>query len=187
MQTANGMALKEWASVCAAVAQGRQTVLLRKGGIDEGPNGFQVPHSEFWLFPTRFHQNVDELTPDAAGLLSDPAAVPPPAGLVQFSLYAVVRKMEQIADEAGLQRFRGRHVLSGAAVLERFHYRRPGLFAIEIEAYQRAEPHEVRDAAEFAGCHSWVDLGAELPTSGLIAVCSSARRPTTPGVVPGGG
>lgn len=177
MQSANRMALKEWASVCAAVARGRQTVLLRKGGIDEGPQGFQVQHSEFWLYPTRFHQNADELVADAAGLMSDAAAAPPAAGVVQLSLYAVVLRVEQLVDETGLRRFRARHILSDAAVLERFHYRRPGLFAIEIEAYQRAEPHEVQDTAEFAGCHSWVDLGGELPTNGLIAVSSSTRRP----------
>jgi hypothetical protein len=167
MQTANRIALKEWASVCAAVAQGRQTILLRKGGIDEGSGGFQVQHSEFWLYPTRFHQNAAELAPDAAGLLNDSAAAPPPAGTVQLSLYAVVRRVEQVMDEAGLQRFRGLHVLSEAVVHERFHYRRPGLFAVEIEAFHLAEPHEIPELPEFAGCHSWVDLGVELPTAGL--------------------
>jgi hypothetical protein len=167
MQTANRMALKEWASVCAAAAQGRQTVLLRKGGIDEGPGGFQVRHSEFWLYPTRFHQNAAELVPESARLLNDPATAPPPAGTVQLSLYAVVRRVEQVMDEAGLQRFRGLHVLSDAAVHERFHYRRPGVFAIEIEAFHLAEPHEVPDLPEFAGCHSWVDLGVELSTARL--------------------
>jgi hypothetical protein len=176
MQIANRMALKEWASVCAAVAQDRQSILLRNGGIDEGPGGFQVQLTEFWLYPTRFHQNAAELAPDAAGLLNDPAAGPPPAGMVQLSLYAVVRQVEHIENESELQRFRGLHVLSDAAVHERFHYRRPGLFAIHIEAFLCSEPHAISESPEFAGCHSWVDLGVELPTVGLRPV-SAARRP----------
>ncbi|NBS89997.1 DUF1802 family protein, partial [bacterium] len=32
------LACKEWASVCAALASGRQSILLRKGGIAE-PTG----------------------------------------------------------------------------------------------------------------------------------------------------
>ncbi len=47
-------AFKEWAAVCAALSAGRQTVILRKGGIAEGPGGFQPEHGEFWLLPTRF-------------------------------------------------------------------------------------------------------------------------------------
>jgi hypothetical protein len=177
MQSANRIALKEWASVCAAVAQGRQSILLRKGGIDEGPGGFQVQHSEFWLYPTRFHQNAAELAPDAAGLLNDPAAAPPLPGVLQLSLYAVVRRVEHVTDEAGLLQFRGLHVLSDAAVQERFHYRRPGLFAIEIEAFRLGSPHQVPDLPEFAGCHSWVDLGIELPTAGLRPLTSSSCGP----------
>ena len=49
------IALKEWAAVCEALAAGRQTILLRKGGIAEGPGGFRPEHSEFWLLPTWFH------------------------------------------------------------------------------------------------------------------------------------
>lgn len=170
MQLANRWALKEWASVCAAVAHSRQTVLLRKGGLHEGVGGFQVQHSEFWLYPTRFHQNADELVPEAAGLLDDPAAAPPPAGIVRLSLYAIVRRVHHLDVEADLQRFRGAHVLSDAALAERFHYRKPGLFAIEIDASVRQTPHAIAERPDFAGCHSWVDTGAELSTSGLRPV-----------------
>src|SRR5690606_13104622 len=56
---------KEWAAVCAAIAAGRQTVLLRKGGIQERDTIFEPDHRAFWLLPTRFHQSPEELTPDA--------------------------------------------------------------------------------------------------------------------------
>lgn len=173
MQSANRFALKEWASVCAAIAAGRQTVLLRKGGIDEGPGGFRVQHAEFWLYPTRFHQSAAELRPDAAEFLAHPAAAPPPAGTVSLRIYAVATRVERIVDVNQLDAFRGGHILSESAVAERFHYRQPGLFAIEFIAYDRAPPHEVPELPEFAGCHSWVDLGRDLPTSGLSPIAAA--------------
>ena len=45
-------ALKEWAVVCRALEEGRQIVLLRKGGILEYRQSFKVKHDRFLLFPT---------------------------------------------------------------------------------------------------------------------------------------
>ena len=37
VQPSNRFAFKEWAAVCAALDSGRQTLILRKGGLHEGP------------------------------------------------------------------------------------------------------------------------------------------------------
>src|SRR3954471_13619524 len=55
------VALKEWASVCSALEEGRQMVLLRKGGILEAIGGFELEHPQFFLFPTYLHQNAQML------------------------------------------------------------------------------------------------------------------------------
>jgi hypothetical protein len=49
--------LKEWSLVCDALIQVRQSVIVRKGGISEGPGpGLFVPdHSEFWPFTGPAH------------------------------------------------------------------------------------------------------------------------------------
>jgi hypothetical protein len=52
---------KEWANVCEALGRGEQTVLLRKGGIAEGRDGFGFRHSGFFLFPTFFHEQIDKV------------------------------------------------------------------------------------------------------------------------------
>jgi hypothetical protein len=36
--------------------------------------------------------------------------------------------------------------------------------------YRLPEPVEIADSPHFAGCRSWVDLPAELPTAGLESV-----------------
>ena len=51
----DAIGFKEWQVVCDALATGRQSILLRKGGIHEGREGFSFAHDSFFLFPTRFH------------------------------------------------------------------------------------------------------------------------------------
>jgi hypothetical protein len=170
MESVNRIALKEWAVVCAALASGRQTILLRKGGIDEGPHGFQPEHTEFWLFPTRFHQRADELTADTAALLEEVERGVPPAGVVRLGLYAAVDHVDLLQDEQRLAALDGLHILSPGTVAERFAYRRPGLYVFTVRVYRCNEPFEISDAPHYAGCHSWVDLRNKLPTSGLTPV-----------------
>src|SRR5258706_7023725 len=55
------VALKEWASVCNTLEEGRQIILLRKGGILEAIGGFELEHPQFFLFPTYLHQNAQML------------------------------------------------------------------------------------------------------------------------------
>ena len=50
-------ALKEWAIVCKALEEGKQILLLRKGGIMEYKQGFEVRHEKFLLYPTYEHQS----------------------------------------------------------------------------------------------------------------------------------
>ena len=90
MQSANRFAFKEWAAVCEALATGRQSLILRKGGIHEGREGFRVEHREFWLFPTHFHLRPDDLVPSAASLLERASSQAPPDGLVRLGVYAEV-------------------------------------------------------------------------------------------------
>jgi hypothetical protein len=170
METSGRFALKEWAVVCAALERGRQTLLLRKGGIAEGPAGFEVRHRGFWLFPTRFHQTADELALDARDLLPDVERQRPPPGIVRVSAYAEVSAVRQILDEDVLRRLDGLHILSPETIRERYFYHEPGLFALTLRVYRRAEPLDVPDLPHYAGCRSWVDLAENLPTENLAPV-----------------
>ena len=52
---------KEWLAVCDALLDGRQHLLLRKGGIHEGRRGFSFRHDAFAVFPTRFHAQAAQI------------------------------------------------------------------------------------------------------------------------------
>lgn len=173
MQPETRFAFKEWAVVCAALASGRQTLILRKGGIHEGRDGFRIEHREFWLFPTGFHQQRDEIIPEAWPLLDELQSRGEPHGH-ELDLYAVVEDVQQVLDRTALSRLSGRHVWSESTVEQRFHYRSPGLFALTVRVYRQPTPFEIADSPHFAGCKSWVDLPTALPTSGLRTVLDDA-------------
>lgn len=168
MQTENAIALKEWAAVCAALEAGRQTILLRKGGIAEGPGGFRIEHSEFWLYPTQFHQDAAQLSEDGQAFLAQARPFAPAAGRIAIRLYAVCESVDFIEDRRTLAEFRGRHILSEAAVQQRFDYRTPGLYVATVRISRRPEPFDVPELARYAGCKSWVELDRPLGTAGLI-------------------
>jgi hypothetical protein len=170
MQTANRHALKEWAVVCRALGDGRQTILLRSGGIAERPRGFTLEQREFWLFATRFHQSPAELCDDAAALWEGLAAWQPPPGLIRLPLYAVVESAFELHDERQLAKLMGLHVLAPQTVHDRFHYRQPGLTVLLVRAYRPPQPIDLPDSPHFAGCHSWVELPDDLPTGDLQPV-----------------
>lgn len=173
MQSESRVAFKEWAVVCAALASGRQTLILRKGGIHEGREGFRVEHREFWLFPTGFHQQRDEILPDAWPLLDEVQARGEPRGH-ELNLYAVVEEVQHVLDRSALARMSGRHVWSESTVEQRFQYRSPGLFALTVRIYRRPTPFEITDSPYFAGCKSWVELPSALPTADLQPVLDDA-------------
>src|SRR5579884_3234518 len=80
-------AFKEWAVVCQALAQGTQSLILRKGGIEED---FTLEQRRFWLYPTYTHQQNDGIKPEARPLLAEVEAQRPPAGIVRLSHWAEV-------------------------------------------------------------------------------------------------
>lgn len=176
MQTGSTIAIKEWAVVCEALRQGRQCVLLRKGGIAEGPKGFRPEHAEFWLYPTRFHQSPEEIVESARDLLKNVEARRPPEGQLRIDLYAGVQSVELVTDESQLADLRGQHVLTDDAVRQRFHYRRPGLYVMRLKVSELPEPLLLEEKPEYAGCHSWVGLDDER----LGRVEMTALRPCSP-------
>jgi hypothetical protein len=170
MLAANRMALKEWAVICAELAAGRQTILLRKGGIREPSRGFTIEHREFFLFPTYGHQNEDELVDRARQALPDIVRQAPPAGELRLQLYATVEAAIELSSLEPLRRLEGHHVLAWPAVERRFHYRRPGLHVIALRVYRLEEPVVVPHLFRYDGCRSWVELDSALPITGASPV-----------------
>src|SRR5262249_52218678 len=92
-------AFKEWAVICEARSQGMQSLILRKGGIDEQTGEFSVDQMRFWLYPTYVHQQNDGVNEDARALLPQVEANRPPAGTLRLQLWAEVVNAYRVREE----------------------------------------------------------------------------------------
>jgi len=168
-------ALKEWAVVCRALADGRQTLLIRKGGIEEIKAGFQVTHRDFWLFPTYVHQKTADLVPAVHPEFAEVQVSQPPADSIPFQLYATVGDMVKATDLDRLRSLEGHHILSWDCVASRFHYRnKPGVHVMTLRVYRSPKTFTLKNTPRYDGCVSWVNLDQALDTAGCTPVLSDA-------------
>lgn len=161
-------AFKEWAVICQALAEGRQALILRKGGIAE--DEFQLEHTRFWLLPTYVHQQRGGIKPEALPLLEHVEAERPPAGVLRFTHFAEVAGVYHIHDLPAALMLQTLHLWSEATVAARFAYRRPGLYVLPVRVYRAPQAFEVPESPTYAGCRTWVELDRALPTEGAAPV-----------------
>lgn len=166
-------ALKEWAVTIAALAEGAQVLIVRKGGI--GEKRFELPHHRFFLFPTYEHQRPELVKPEFrdrfAGPLTrreEPARLPLPA-------YAELVASHPIADPEALEAFDGLHILSRDYAAERLRWRRKHpLWAAVLRVWRLPEPPVLEVGPEHGGCVSWVDLPEGLSPGTVVPALDDA-------------
>ena len=173
ISTHTNAALKEWAMVCRALADGRQTLLIRKGGIEDIKSGFQMSHQNFWLFPTYIHQNAADLVPGVRAEFAEVQRTQPAAGTIFIDLYAVAEDVVKVVDLDRLRLLDDCHILSWDCVASRFHYRnKPGVHVITLRVYRLPTAFALQNTPDYDGCVSWVDLDTTLRTEGCSPVLS---------------
>jgi hypothetical protein len=165
----SGIAFKEWSGVCDALMTGRQAIILRKGGILEGPGGFAPEHSSFWLYPTHVHQAEQGLQMEQ-GAMASSGSPPTTTDRVMIRAFAAVELVHFVGAEDVLPSLAPFHILTEETVQERFHYRKPGLWVLGVRVYRRQEPWPIDPTPEQLGCKSWVVLDTPIATQGLNPV-----------------
>lgn len=146
---------KEWALVCAALGEGRQSVIIRKGGLAEGRDGFAFRHQEFFLFPTFFHEQLNRVRLREAKL---PEPQPNEIEIRYFARVEEARTMTDWDEVCGLEPL---HILQESVVRERFEYDdAPGVHVAFVRVFQLEPVWRLPDAESYAGCRSWVELPA---------------------------
>jgi hypothetical protein len=163
-------ALKEWAVICRALAEGRQSLILRKGGLAEPEGEFQIPEKRFWLYPTYVHQQRSGIKPEAHSLLEQAEAEKPAPGTIRLSHFAEVAGVYHLHDMVGAYLLSPFHIYSEEIVHSRFTYRSPGLYVLLLRVFRAPQVYEFQESERYAGCRSWVELDRELPTEGATAV-----------------
>ncbi len=170
-----GIAFKEWAGVCAALGAGRQTLIVRKGGIAEGPRGFVPEHPTFWLYPTHVHQAEQGLRavppdPYAVAGAGPESSEAPGAEAVALGTLAAVDSIAFIDREEILEALGPFHVWTEETLFRRFHYRKPGLWVLVVRIFACSSPQRIEVSPEHAGCKTWVALDPPLATAGCRPV-----------------
>jgi hypothetical protein len=174
MVSSSREALKEWASVERALAAGRVSLLVRKGGISERRGGFDVEHRAFWIFPTAFHQNAEELAPDFRDLLGGTG--PASRDEVRLRVFAEVAEAFRVESLVVMARLAGLHPMAEETVRSRFEYKgRPYLHVVLVRAYVLPEPVVIPNTIGYEGCVSWVALDEEISTAGAVPVVGDAE------------
>ena len=153
--------------VCDALADGRQTVILRKGGIHEGREGFSFAHERFFLFPTRFHATAEQvrvatpLNPLPEWHVDDPITITHRVEVDWARTLTDWQEVMVLADQ---------HIYTEQTVRDRFDWQGKGMTSGSIHVakvkvialtQQWVFPYETR----YGGCRSWVTL--DPPPAGI--------------------
>ena len=142
---------KEWSLVCNALGHGTQSVILRKGGIAEGREGFSFRRLEFFLFPTFFHEQIGKVRIAAADIAA-------PGNTIAIGWYAKVERALRINSVAIAEAMTPLHILSIEVVRERFGNKGDGLNVAFVRVFEISPVWVLQTEKRFAGCRSWIDL-----------------------------
>jgi hypothetical protein len=150
-------ALKEWNVVCRALGSGRQIMLLRKGGISESIGGFELEHSQFLLFPTFLHQNLQMLKSEVHAQYEPHSAEP--------------AKIVRLKNRQQMDALDAEHIWTSPLIDMRFNYRPANpLYLLLTRAYCLPRSVMIDNTPEYAGCKSWVPLEQAISVGGASAV-----------------
>jgi hypothetical protein len=152
------LALKEWAAVAAALLGGRQTVLLRKGGIHE--KRFSVADDRFVLFPTVAHSHAERVRPEHADLLAHGARDVRDDGTFTVRCGATLVDVVEVRRPERLPEIADLHIWTDDSVrTDRLEFRpKLPLQVLVVRAHALPSPITLHRLDDYAGCRSWVDL-----------------------------
>jgi len=155
--TLTSPALKEWSAAVHAMLDGRQTVLLRKGGIHE--KRFEVASSRFLLFPTVAHSHGERVRPEHRELLARSAADSTDDELVVRAGARVIAAIPVERPE-GLEDIAPLHIWTADSVrADRLDFRpKHRLTVLVVSAAPLREPVRLARTPDYRGCASWVQL-----------------------------
>lgn len=152
-------ALKEWAVAIEALGQGRLALIIRKGGIREENNRFEVKFPEFLLFPSFEHQQSELLRPDHSAALSNAINAQPANDGLTFTHFAKVHSAFPVTELSQLQALQPHHIWAPEYAEKRLRWRpRVALTAMVLRVYRLSEAKHVPFRPEYVGCKSWLPL-----------------------------
>jgi hypothetical protein len=172
-------ALKEWAVAVKALREGRQVLLVRKGGISEETRDFRIQAERFLFLPTYEHQRRDLLQPAFQADLDAVLAAPRDPARVRFDTFAELTDLFEIAEPSQVEALAPYYCFSEQYAEERLRWRpRKPLLVMAVRAYKLATPLDLATRPEFGGCKSWVTLDEDVAPATLTAALDDTTYAT---------
>lgn len=164
------IALKEWDLVVRELLAGRQAILLRKGGILDSGNHFELEHRRFALFPTFIHQDPEMVKEERRAEIRRMAQEP---GEIEIAGWGEAAEILEVPSRAGMDRLREMHPWSEKLIDMRFNYRaEKPLYLVVVRAWRLPKVVRLKNTLEYAGCKSWVPLEEGIGMDGSEAAMS---------------
>ncbi|MGB3787398.1 MAG: DUF1802 family protein [Phormidesmis sp.] len=156
-------ALKEWSVAVDAIAQGTQTILLRKGGIQEEQGRFRARVERAVLFPTFEHQKPELLKPDYKGSVTPVASGWHPEKIT-LKAWAQITHIFLTTEADKISALNDFHIWQPQFASERLKWKpKQPLYILMLRAYQLANPVDIIwDSDLHGGCRSWISLAQPL-------------------------
>ena len=154
-------ALKEWAIVVKALEQGKQTVILRKGGILETASGFNIESKKFFLFPTWEHQETKHVKPEFHEFLTEVLDKKPNADHNKISSYAEVLYEKDVNSSNVIKNLSSFHVWSDSYIQERRNWMPEKPMKTIFLRTVKIPEFDLPLQPEFSGCKSWIELNSK--------------------------
>ena len=175
-----GAALKEWAVTCGALAQGRQIILLRKGGILDEDGVFTLEQDHFWLTPTYIHQDTTLIKPEHHDLFQGweeqrrEAENQAGRDALNMKFWAWTQKAWALQDYEIEKLYDAPHIWSRNYLDTRFNYKPDHpLLCLALRVYQIEQPIYRALKPEWSGCRSWIELSEQFTNIGAQPILTN--------------
>ena len=157
------LALKEWAIICRALEEGKQSILLRKGGVLEYKKGFEISQKIFLLYPTFEHQSKEYLQPNYLEnfelLVEGKDSITNNDKLNTIRILASIEEIHEFCDETTLLKLEKYHIWNERYVQSRMNYNpKKPMNALFLRVYKLPKPISIDVKPEWAGCKSWIEI-----------------------------
>ena len=168
------IALKEWSIICNALEKGDQIILLRKGGIMEYRQGFEIKHEKFFLFPTFEHQAEDaikekyrksfkDIETEAVTVVEENQQDKKEGNdnrnnQVQIKLFAQVIYSKEFYDKKMLEKLDNYHIWTEEYIKKRMEYNpKKPMSILLLRVYKIKQPIILNYKDAWIGCKSWIE------------------------------
>lgn len=163
------LAFKEWSYIVDALGKGKQSIIIRKGGISEDGGDFTVKGKKFLLFPTQFHQ-AEEMIKEEWLKDMNVEHYFAEEGKVKIEHYSEVIDTRIVQDWNILEKLNTQHAWKPEVIKERFTRWEKSVHLLIVQVYRLSDPFYLDLLPEYGGCKSWINIENVPELSGTLVV-----------------